>query len=68
MFGGAVSVPVDVIARLTKLVELVDDSRWLLGAVRDQVAKEALGDVLTTVDETLVSILAVHDTNNEWGQ
>ncbi len=62
------SVPVDVIATLTKLVELVDDSRWLLGAVRDQVAKEALGDVLTTVDETLVSILAVHDTNNEWGQ
>ena len=62
------SVPVDVIARLTKLVEFVDDSRWLLGAVRDQVAKEALGDVLTTVDETLVSILAVHDTNNELGQ
>ena len=62
------SVPVDVIATLTKLVELVDDNYNHLDSIKDAEAKEALFDVLTTVDETLVSILAEHDTNNEWGQ
>jgi hypothetical protein len=66
MFGGAVSVPVDVIATLTKLVELVDDNYNHLDSIKDAEAKEALFDVLTTVDEPLVSVLSIHDKENDW--
>ena len=62
------SVPVDVIATLTQLVVLISDSYNQLDNIKDTETKEALWDALTTVDETLVSILAEHDKENEWGQ
>tara|TARA_R100001163_G_C4981460_1_gene137448 strand:+ start:303 stop:509 length:207 start_codon:yes stop_codon:yes gene_type:complete len=68
MFGGAVSVPVDVIATLTQLVVLIDDNYVVPDDIKDAETKEALWETLTTIDETLRSILAVHDKENEWGQ
>ena len=60
------SVPVDVIATLTKLVELVDDNYNHLDSIKDAEAKGALFHVLTTVDETFVSVLSIHDKENDW--
>ena len=62
------SVPVDVIATLTQLVVLIDDNYVVPDDIKDAETKEALWETLTTIDETLRSILAVHDKENEWGQ
>lgn len=61
-------VPPYIIAKLTKLVELVDDPEVgrQLDNIKDAGAREVLDDVLNTVDCVCVDLLSRYDTENTW--